>query len=184
MVRIGIIFLLALAGCKEIAFNEPQPKGRKSFSSIPRSLQGRYLAVEEDGSLSRDTIIVTATGYRFGYFDPKERSAHHDEYEEGVLSDSLVLKSYRGYYFLNIYEKPEWLLRVIRKEKSGDLTYMAMEQTGVDFDDYVKKLALEIRIDSVQLEDRTIYYIDPGPSELVGLIEKGFFSEARLKKIK
>jgi hypothetical protein len=110
-------------------------------------------------------------------------STHREDYEEGVLSDSLILKAYRGYYFLNLYERPEWLLRVIKQQKNGDLVYMAMEQDDVNFNDYISKLSTEIAIDSIKLENETLYHIDPTPAQLVGLIEKGYFSQTKLKKI-
>ena len=38
--------------------------------------------------------------------------------------------------------------------------------------------------DSVQLENETVYYIDPPPSRLVELIEKGYFTRTTLRKIR
>lgn len=182
----AFIFLTVflIFSCKEISFREPQPKGRREFQSIPRSLHGKYLAYQEDGELSQDTVIITQSGYRFAYFDDIPSFNHREGYEEGTLSDTLVLKSYRGYYFLNLYEEPEWLLRVIKAEKNGDLVYMAMEQERVDFNDYVRKLSREIAVDSVRIDNETLYHIDPSPGKLVELIEKGYFTRTILKKIK
>lgn len=175
--------VLAFGACKEISFREPQPIGRKSIPSIPKKLQGQYLTFMENGDLSKDTIIISSRGYRFGYFDQSPQSNHRENYEVGLLSDSLVFKSYRGYYFLNLFQNPEWLLRVIKQEKNGDLIYMAMEQENVDFNDYVNKLSKEIRIDSIKTEKETLYHIRPSPKQLIGLIEKKFFSKTVLKRI-
>lgn len=60
---------------------------------------------------------------------------------------------------------------------------MALEQKNVDFNDYVSKLSTEIAIDSVRGKNEILYYIDPSPSELVELIEKGYLSHAILKKV-
>jgi hypothetical protein len=167
------VTMLTLA-CKEVSFKEP---------SVPKPLQGKYLVLTEDGSPSKDTIVITPKGYRFGYFDPEERAAKNDEYEVGVLSDSMVLKSFKGYYFLSLNEDPEWILRVLRQEKNGDLTYMSLEDKKVDFTEYLEQLSAEIRIDSMTTEKETLYQIDPDANELVDLIKKGFFSETRLLKI-
>jgi hypothetical protein len=185
MNRGALIFLvvLILISCKEVSFKEPQPKGRRTMTSVPKKLQGKYLTYEENGVLSKDTVIIKPNGYRFGYFDPLPASTHREDYEEGVLSDSLILKSYKGYYFLNLYEKPEWLLRVIKQERNGDLIYMAMEQEDVDFNDYLKKLSSEIAIDSVKRENETLYHIDPSPAKLIELIENGYFTRTPLKRI-
>src|SRR4051812_39635629 len=125
MSRLVLIFaLFVLISCKEISFREPQPKGRKALASIPKSLQGKYLSLkEENGEFSKDTIVIYSTGYRFGYFDPIERAKKGD-LDKGTLGDSLVLKSYKGYYFMNMNQKPEWMLRVLKQQKNGDLLYM------------------------------------------------------------
>lgn len=185
MNRISVLFLLLVVfACKEVSFENPQPEGRKALASVPRALQGKYLALTDEGKPSKDTVIITAHGYRFGYFDVAERSGKNDRYEEGVLSDTLVLKSYKGYYFLNLNEKPEWLLRVLRQEKNGDLIYMSLQQKNTDFNDFLKKLSAEIRVDSIQKEDEMLYQIDPTPAMLIKLIHKGYFSESRLIKIR
>lgn len=181
----SLIFLTAtilFCSCKEVTFREPQPNGRRALTSVPEKLQGKYLTYQENGELSQDTVIVTRYGYRFGYFN-RVADSGRESYDTRILSDSLVLRSYRGYYFLNFYEDPEWLVRVIKQEKNGDLIYMAMEEEGVDFNDYIRKLSAEIPIDSVKGKNETLYYIDPSPSRLVELIEKGYFSKATLKKI-
>jgi hypothetical protein len=179
-----LVLFLLIAACKEISFEQPQPEGRKSLTSIPRSLQGKYLAITDTGEPSKDTVVITAHGYRFGYFDPAEQAGRNDEYEKRELDDSTVLKAYKGYYFLNLNEKPEWILRVIRQEKNGDLTYMALEQKNMDFNDYLKKLSVEIKIDSTITDQETLYQIRPSPSQLVDLIHKGYFSSSRLVKIR
>ncbi|MFZ6014165.1 MAG: hypothetical protein ACOYXT_27735 [Bacteroidota bacterium] len=179
-----VLLLFILTSCKEVSFQQPQPKDRKALHQVPKDLQGKYLTIQDNGELSKDTVIITANGYRFGYYEPAERAAGNDEYEVGVLSDTLVLKSYKGYYFLNVNEKPEWLLRVLKPEKSGDLVYMALEQKDVDFKSFLKRLSAEIRVDSVVLKEETLYQIDPTPNQLIDLIEKGYFSKTLLKKIK
>ena len=172
-----------VVSCKEITFREPQPKGRKALSTIPHELRGMYLPVGDDGQVSRDTIVIFKEGYRFGYYDASDRSNQNDEeYESGVLSDSLVLKTFKGYYFFSFFENPEWTLRVVTREKNGDLIYMAPQQEGLDFKDYMKKISMEIAIDSSKVNGKMLYQIDPTPRQLVKLIEKGFFSTAVLKK--
>jgi hypothetical protein len=179
-----IFFLILLAACKEISFEIPQPAGKKALTSVPKTLRGRYLVRTAEGDLSKDTVIITANGYRFGYYDAAERAAHNDEYERGILSDSLVLKNYKGYYFLNLNENPEWILRVLKQEKNGDILYMTMEEKNTDFNIYMKKLSAEISIDSLTTASETLYQINPTANQLVELIRKGFFSESKLVRIK
>jgi hypothetical protein len=186
MVRTSLILLLVLvAACKLISFENPQPEGEKALTTLPKRLQGKYLAVGDDGSQSKDTVIIDAHGYHFGYFDPAERAAANGDYEAGVLSDTLVVKSYKGYYFFNSRKDSEWLLRVVKQEKNGDLKFLALEEKkDTDFKDFVNKLSLEIRIDSFQVDNTTLYRIDPTPKELITLLKKGYFTEATLVRVK
>ncbi len=164
------IFLVLLS-CTEITYKEPQPIGRKNLLEMPASLRGRYLIEEETGD-RKDTLYISETGYR----------TQGGAIDEGTLGDSLVLKKYKGYYFLNINQKPEWALRVIKQQKNGDLFFMAMEEK--DFNSFLRKLGKEIRIDSTYAIDEKLYQIDPTPKQLVGLIKKKYFGQTiRIRKI-
>ncbi len=168
------ILILSLVACKEISFKEPQPKGKKSLSEIPRELLGSYLVVEEKAADSKDTLVVTAKGYHVPSDSSKEE-----------LGDSLVLKKYKGYYFFNDNENPEWLLRVVKREPNGDLSYMLLEPTDKSFDEFLLALNKEIEIDSAEVNKQKLYQIDPSPKKLISLIEKGYFKKTiTLKKIK
>lgn len=176
MKNVAILLLLSFIffGCKEISFVEPQPKGKKSLKEVPIKLRGVYLLTDQSaGSTDTDTLYVTGTGYLIA-----------SDKMQSELGDSLVLKKYKGYYFVNINEDPEWLLRIIKQEDNGDLTYMAMDVEDGAFDDLVKDLATEVGVDSVQLEDEKLYQIDPSPKQLIQLIRKGYFKKTiRMQKI-
>ncbi len=167
-----IFILLNLSGCKEISFREPQPKGKRKLTSIPEKLQGKYLLEDENG-INTDTLFVTSAGYRIG----------NDLKHEARLSDSLILKYFKGYYFLNMRERPKWYLRILQKEKDGNLVCMTMETANQNFYDYINRLSTEIKIDSVKSNDGMLYQIDPSPKKLIDLIKKGFVKKMILKKI-
>jgi hypothetical protein len=167
-----LLILLTLASCKEISFREPQPKGKRALKEIPRDLRGEYLLVDEDDN--RDTVIVTATGYLI-----------RSDSTQGILGDSLVLKKFKGYYFFNDNEDPEWLLRVVKVEKNGDLSYLFMDPGEKTFDQYLLELNEEIKIDSSELNGEKLYQIDPTPRQLYSLMRKGFFRKSlTMKKLK
>lgn len=174
MNKLFIAFLiLAISACKEISFKEPQPKGKKALSEIPKELLGTYL-LEEEISAGRDTMVVTKNGY----FVKSDST-------KGELGDSLVLKKYKGYYFFNDNENPEWLLRVIKKEPSGDLSYLLMDPGEQSFNEFLLRLNEEIEIDSTESNDERLYQIEPTPKKLIYLIEKGYFrKKITLKKLK
>jgi len=171
---LAAILVLSLFACKEISFKEPQPKGKKSLSHVPRELLGSYLVLEEKGGDSKDTLVVTEKGY----YVPSDSS-------KGELGDSLVLKKYKGFYFFNNNENPEWILRVVKREQNGDLSFMLMEPTEKSFNEYLFLLNEEIEIDSIDEDNHTLYQIDPSPKKLISLIEKGYFKKTiTLKKLK
>lgn len=159
-----LIFLTALASCKEISYKEPQPKGKRALSEIPRELRGKYLLVDDDGN--KDTLLVTSKGY----YMPSDST-------EGNLGDSLVLKKYKGYYFFNDNENPEWLLRIVKKEANGDLSYMYMDPGEETFNEFLFRLNKEIQIDSSEVNGKKLYQIDPTPRQLLALIKEGFFKK-------
>jgi hypothetical protein len=167
------ILILSLFACKEISFKEPQPKGKKSLSKMPDELLGNYLVIEKNGE-GKDTLVVT----KKGYYIPSDSS-------KGELGDSLVLKKYKGYYFFNDNENPEWLLRVIKREANGDLSYMLLDPAEKTFNEFLLSLNKEIEIDSIEVDNEKLYQIDPEPNELIFLIENGYFKKTiTLKKLK
>ena len=94
------------------------------------------------------------------------------------LGDSLVLKSYKGYYFVNINENPEWLLRIIKPEADGNLTFMSMNTREEAFNALLTRLSQDdVRIDSLKSGNDTLYQIDPTPRQLLKLIKHGYFNE-------
>jgi len=166
------IFFSCLVSCREITFREPQPKGIKVLESVPKSLVGRYPLPEDDGTVI-DTLIIQSSGYYFA-----------KDNDKGLLGNDLVLKKYKGYYFVNMNGNPEWFLRIIKQDKDGTITIMRMDNTESNFALLVKDLSKEIRVDTVMQGEDTFYQIDPSPKELMGLIKKGYFKAGPvLKKI-
>ena len=165
--------LILLVGCKEISFQEPQPEGKKSLGEIPEKLHGTFL-LSAAGDNSQDTLFINKRGYRIA-----------SDKKESLLGDSVVLKQYKGYYFININENPEWLMRVIRQEKNGDLTYMSMDVEEGSFNSLLKSLSQELPVDSLEVNGEKLYQIDPTPRQLIKLIQKGYFKNTiRMVRIK
>lgn len=139
---------------------------------MPKNLRGKYLIAEENGT-NKDTLVITRLGYYI-----------RNDSTKGSLGDSLVLKKYKGYYFFNDNENPEWLLRVVKQEANGDLSYMYMDSEEKSFNDFVYSLNKEIQIDSFEVKGKKLYQIDPTPKQLLELIKKGYFKKTiHLKKL-
>jgi hypothetical protein len=135
------------------------------------TLHGRYIVSDENGST--DTLIVFNKGYRIGKDDVAS------------LSDSLVLKQYKGYYFINIRDDVAWYLRIVKQEKNGNILYMAMPEATSEYKGGIFKdvLSLDVPVAETEVEGKTHYIIDPSPKKLLELIRKGYFGEQTFKKI-
>lgn len=171
-ITFAFVFIFSF-GCKEISFREPQPKGKKALKAIPAELRGTYLLTAE-GDNSQDTLFVSKDGYLIA-----------GDKKKNFLGDSLVLKKYKGYYFINTNENPEWLMRVIRREKNGDLTYLSMDVQESSFNSLIRSLAKEVPLDSSEVNGEKLYQIDPTPKQLIRLIQDGYFKNTiPMKRIK
>ncbi|MBX2944355.1 MAG: hypothetical protein KF725_00875 [Cyclobacteriaceae bacterium] len=166
------ICVIYLASCSEISYKEPQPKGIKSLAQVPAKLQGKYLIMEE-GELA-DTLIVMPGGYKLG------------KDELAMLSDSLVMKHYKGYYFINLRNEFSWYLRVVKQQKNGDLLYLSMPEVSHEYQGkkFRDQLAQEVTIVETEVDGKTFYLIDPSPKKLIQLIQKGYFNEQTFQKVK
>lgn len=163
--------LFFLISCSEICYKEPQPKGIRPLTEIPGKLHGRYRVSDENGSA--DTLIIFNKGYRIGKDDVAS------------LSDSLVLKYYKGYYFINIRDDVAWYLRVVKQEKNGDMRYMAMPEATSEYKGGIFKdvLARDIPVAETEVDGKKHYIIDPSPKKLLELIRKEYFNDQTFKKI-
>jgi hypothetical protein len=167
------LFFLGLIGCQEITYRAPQPKGVNSLAEIPEAMRGHYL-LPEDNRAVRDTLVVEAHTY----------FALSDKGDKRVLGDSLLLRYYKGYYFINLFNNPEWLVRAMRLEANGDIAYFMLGAEEKEFPAFIKNFGREIKVDSSVVHGKKLYQIDPTPAQLVGLLKKGHFRQvAVLKRI-
>jgi hypothetical protein len=173
LVYLSATFVLLLAACTEICFKEPQPRGVKHLTQIPARLHGYYLIQENDKP--SDTLIILNTGYVINNDDV------------AYLSDSIVLKYYKGYFFLNTREDLTWHLRIIRQEKSGNLMFSAMDPVPETDDEkriFLQALSEDVKVVESEVDGKTFYVIDPTPKELMALLKKGYFKPQTFTKVK
>lgn len=173
-----ILWTVLLYSCKEVSFREPQPAGIPLTQQIPKTLQGRYTIVDDQGKAT-DTLILESWGYHFK--DAKE----NDWLGKGVISDSLVLKMYAGYYFVNFRIGDQWLLRLIKQKPSGAIEFLSIniadDKKG---NGTMKKLSKKFPVKEIKKKDDTFYQITPTKEQLMQLIKEGYFSGNELFKMK
>jgi hypothetical protein len=161
-----------MAACTEVSFKEPQPQGVKSLKAVPKKLQGTYLP-EQDG-LSPGKIVIYANGYRVEKMDAS------DPAEVYPLSDSLVLKYYKGYYFVSLRDESVWLLRVVKPQKDGSLLLMEMPALSEDKTKrrgQLNELRKIAPVTESEIRGSAVYIMEPRPKQLLRLLREGYFSK-------
>jgi hypothetical protein len=173
-----IVCTAMICSCKEISFREPQPAGVLPLKEIPAALQGRYLGIDEKGN-DTDTLIVESWGYHF------RDSKDNDWLGRGVISDSLVLKFYENYYFVNFRSGDQWVLRVVHQKSSGSIDFLSINVSDdAKRKEILKKLDKKFKVKEIPRKDDTFYQINPTKEQLIQLIKEGFFTGGEMSKVK
>lgn len=178
---LGLIFIWTLLfySCKEVSYPLPQPAGVAALKEVPVALRGKFQPVAVPDDEKKDTLIIESWGYHF------KDSNDKDWLGRGVISDSLVIKSYQNYYFINFRSGSQWVLRVIKQRSSGDLELLSIDiAEEVKRKEILKKLSKKMKVTEVMHEGETFYQINPTPTQLIQLIKEGFFSSNVLRKLK
>lgn len=168
---------MLVISCKEVSFREPQPAGVPSLSEVPKGLHGQYVGADDQGK-DTDTLLIESWGYHFR--DARDK----DWLGKGVLSDSLVVKFYQNYYFVNFRTGDQWVLRLIRQKPDRSIEFLSIP-VGDDAKrkDILKKLSKKFAVKEVQRKDDTFYQINPTRDQLMELIAEGYFTGNRLSRV-
>ena len=178
-VFIFIVLCVSFWSCKEVSYPVPQPKGVASLQKLPENLQGKYLPIDQPASEKPDTLIIESWGYHFSDKNGK------DWLGRGVLSDSLVVKFYMNYYFVNFKSGDQWILRLIAQKPSGDLTFMSIDlKEDAQISDIINKISKRLKVTEIKRESDVFYQINPTPAQLMALVKDGYFAGVELRKTK
>jgi hypothetical protein len=170
---------LVLSSCKEISFVEPQPAGVPALKEVPAALRGKYRPRNEPKGEKNDTLIIESWGYHFK--DKNEK----DWLGRGVISDSLVIKFYQNYYFINFKSGNQWVLRLVRQKANGDLEFLSIDiQDDTKRKERIRKLSRRFTLKEIKHGDDTFYQINPTSAQLLQLIREGYFTGMEMAKMK
>lgn len=170
---------LLLYSCSEVTFNAPQPAGVPALKNIPLTLQGQYSTRDKSTGEIGDTLIIESWGYHFKDTDDK------DWLGSGRISDTLVVKFYQNYYFVNFKEGDQWVLRLVKEKSPGVLEFLSIDiQDENKRKEILKKISKKILIKEVKKNDDIFYQINPTQAQLMTLIKEGYFTGIELRKIK
>jgi len=174
-----IFWSFLLYSCKEVSFKTAQPAGIEPLKEVPASLRGVYQMVDQTTGEFADSLIIESWGYHMK--DKKDL----DWLNRGTLSDSLVLKFYENYYFVNFKTGDQWVLRLIRQNPDKSIDYMSIDlQDEKSTQEKLKKISKKIKIKEIKRKEDTFYQINPSPKQLMELVKMGVFSKARMNKVK
>ncbi len=180
--KISLLFIFwatLLYSCKEVSFREPQPAGVPILKELPIGLQGRYTTPDEGSDEKTDTLIVESWGYHFKDKNDK------DWLGRGILSDSLVVKFYENYYFINFKTEDQWVLRLVKQKPDGSIEFLSINiQDDAKRKEMLRKLSKKFKVTEVQKKDDTFYQINPTATQLLQLIKEGYFTGSALLKVK
>lgn len=177
LIFLAAFWTIIFASCKEVSFREPQPSGVKPLQEVPAALRGKYIPPNVPPGEQGDSLIIESWGYHF------KDSNEKDWLNRGVLGDSLVLKFYQDYYFVNFRVGDQWVLRLIKQNTNGSLQFLSIDlQDDETSKQKLKKLSKKIKFTEVKRDDDTFYQINPTPSQLVTLINEGFFTGTTLER--
>ena len=148
------------------------------MTEVPKALVGRYVGIDDDGK-DTDTVIVETWGYRIK--DAKD----NDWLGRGVISDSLVIKYFENYTFVNFRSGDQWVLRVIKQKPSGDIQFLSINVSDdKKRKDILKKLSKKFKIKEIANKDDTFYQIAPTKELLLQLLKEGYFTGGDLSRVK
>ncbi|MBS1680791.1 MAG: hypothetical protein JST48_03690 [Bacteroidetes bacterium] len=174
-----LVWVVLLTSCKEVTFTEAQPAGVAALKEVPANLRGIYQAYDQITGDFSDTLMIESWGYHMK--DKKDK----DWLGRGSLSDTLVLKFYENYYFVNFKAANQWVLRLIKQNPNGSIEFLSIDlQDESKGKEKLKKISKQLKVTEVKRRDDTFYQINPTPAQLMKLIKEGYFTGSRLNKIK
>ncbi|HTH57326.1 MAG TPA: hypothetical protein VL728_14855 [Cyclobacteriaceae bacterium] len=174
-----LAWALLLTSCKEVTYKEAQPAGFPALKEIPPNLRGIFQAYDQTTGDFSDTLIIESWGYHMR--DKKDK----EWLGKGTLSDTLVVKFYQNYYFVNFKFNDQWVLRLIKQHTDGSFEFLSIDlQDDAKGKEKLAKISKKLKVSEHKRKDDTFYQINPTPKQLMALIKEGYFTGAKLTKIK
>ena len=162
--------IVFISSCVEVKFEQPQPAGTEAEKVFPADLQGTY--IDENN----DTLIVNDVTYRFGTGKTIFNGG-------GELSENLILKKYKKYYFLSEKNDSLWNIIVVKLKNKNDLKVFIIDGENKEKIEELKKIT---NVKEIFNSDGEIdsYIINPSKKELKRMLRKKIFTEiGTFKKI-
>ena len=164
--------LVVISACSNsIRYRQPLPPGIPDEKSFPKEFRGVYYYDEEN-----IVANVTEKGMEYTY--------EHDSLR-GNLSDSLILRKYKDFYFLNVRERSKeskeklWKIYLLRYSSDKKRVSFRYIPENVKDDSIAwRTLSMIVKADSLHGE----LVLDPSLRQLDQLIARTFFNDIHFWK--
>jgi hypothetical protein len=162
LLLLSLLVTLLFSSCLTFYFSQPLPVDAKVCHRMPRPLRGNWKGNEGTLKIDKKKWLSTSV-------DSNDRVSMKTEFE---LSDSLVLKRYKGYYFFNMLNSNGfWNVYVGQKRHN----YFIINRMSRE-DSLALKTAIGVIPDSVS--ESNLFYRSPiSKKQLVKYIEQGGFAD-------
>jgi len=156
--------LFFVFSCIDLGFEYAQPYGRNNVSGIPDKWKGTYI-LEEDTIVISDNFINSL----------KDSLAFSDK-------DSLLIRKYKGWYYLNIKKSTRsyWTVLCLR-ERGQSLWVLTPE---IESEDSIELKPFGMRIENNNDGSIQSFVIDPKITDWKKLLKSNFFSSYELRRVK
>lgn len=164
-----------LLSCKEVSYPKTQPAGIAALQQLPQSICGEYRIRDKATGEIGDTIIIETWGYRTKDANGKEWLG------AGHISDTLIVKQYQNYYFINFKEGDQWILRLLKVKNPNRLELLSIDlEDDVVREAILQKLGKKFDIKTSKQNDYVFYQINPTPAQLMSLVNENYFTGVEL----
>ena len=165
-----LLISLLFVSCDDILFEKPQPPWiGKSEATFPDKLRGIY------ASTKKDTIRIDANS--IAPLHPKKDDVIF------TLSDSILLRADKDYYYLNIRTEQYWDVTLGKLKGDSLFSYTLSSK-----DEEVRKTIGKITPLKDIKGDSGNYVINPSSEEFRKILDKNIFKQAdvyvRVRKLK
>ncbi len=153
----NILLLLLLSSCVEVGFKHPQPSKGKSLSEVPKEIIDFYSDIKSDSTSGNIKDLYNA-----------------DDFDKS-LSETTILKKWKGKYFLNEKEDSLWhIIMIVPVANNKFDTY----RLDGDDEQTQKKLNRITEVEEIRSEDGELEHLilDPTNREFNKIVKSGAFT--------
>jgi len=159
-----LAILLLLSSCVEVEFKHPMPQKGTTLEKLPEDIKAYLISLDEN-STKNSKLTVSEFNEDFDMNKP--------------LPDDVILKKWKGNYYLNQKEDSLWQLIVIKPAKNKTFNITHIDGSNQEIIDKLKSITeVEEIFDADGDLDRII--LDPSAKEFKKMLKSSVFVKVDL----